>query len=224
MSLQTFRPEDRGKVTYTYESLHQALSEFTRNQLERTKTVVGELEEQIDFSKFTRVMRTQADNKKKYDRFQAGFTQLYKEDQDHPQIEDIRDLLSKAKTDIDALNKKIKPIEVRQNEAEEQRKAAEEKKRLEQQAQQQISEERMAQMVLHAQTEMIENNLGDIVEQMQDLKETNDKVTKVIAASQNDVVRADNDMQDAVEIMEEAIEDVNKAEEHQKAAGCCNVC
>lgn len=224
MSLQTFRPEDRGKVTFTYESLHQALAEFTRNQLERTKTVVSELEEQIDFTKFTRMFRAQADNKKKLERFQTGFNNLYKDDQEHPQIEDIRELLAKAKSDIDGLEKKIKPIAVRQNEAEEQRKIAEEKKRQEQQAEQQLSKERMEQMALHAQTEMVESNLGDIVEQMQDLNETNNKVTQVLAKSQNDVVRADTAMQDAVEIMEEAIEDVNKAEEHQKAAGCCNVC
>lgn len=229
MSLQTFNPAERGKVTYTYESLDQAVRELTR-QIQRTKAVADELESEIDYRKFTRLSRTQVDNSTKFERFQKAFSELRKTEPGNKKEDEIASALDAARRQIDQLDKQIRPIKVTQEQAEQERKAAEEEQKRQQAIQAQKSQAQMEAEQQAADLEFMERETGQVLSDMQEVNKATHQLNNMISQQHETLVKIDKDIAEAKEEMIAGNADLDVAEEDQKAVGCgcspmmCNVC
>ena len=220
MSLQTFNPAERGKVTYTYESLDQAVRELTK-QLARTKAVADELESEIDYRKFTRLSRTQADNSVKFERFQKAFSDLRKNEPGNKKEDEIAAALDAARRQIDQLEKQIRPIKVTQEQAEQERKAAEEEQKKQQAIQAQKSQAQMEAEQQAADLEMLERETTSIVSDMQEVNKMSHQLDNMISDQHETLVKIDKDIAEAKDEMIAGNADLEEAEEFQKGGGGC---
>ena len=213
-------------MTYTYESLGQACRELGK-QVARTKTVADELEDEINFRKWMRLARTQADNKTKLDRFQKAFADLKKNEPGNPKVDDIAATLDAARRQIDQVEKQIGAIKVAQERAEEERKAAEEEQRKLQAAQAVKSEAQMRAEQQAADAEMLEREVAETGATVHIINATTHQVNDLVIKQHETLVKINDNMEDATNEMIAGKADIDKAEEHQKSAGCgclaCNV-
>jgi chromosome segregation ATPase len=215
MSLQTYRPQDRGNVKYTYESLAQCVEDLTK-QIQRTKAAADWFEREDDYRKYIRLARTQQDNKTKLDNFTRAFSELRKAEPNNPLDEQIASQLDQARRTVDELERQVVPIGKRQEELEEQRKtAAEEQARLDAiQAQKSKEQEEAEQMA--ADLDFLARETADIANTMTIVNETTHEVDDLITDQHETLVHVDEVIEEAKDEMVAGNKELGEAEDDQK--------
>jgi hypothetical protein len=215
MSLQTYRPSERGQASYTYESLAQAVEALSK-QLDRAKAAADSLENEDDFRKFVRLSKTQEDNKTKLESFSRSLSELRRSEPSSSLDSQIATQMDGARRTFEALERQIGPIRVRQEEVEAQRKAAAEEQARQLELDQANSKEKEEALQQADELDLMGRQMDDIIEIQTVVNETTHEVDNVVTESHETVVHIDQTIGEAFVEMKEGNEELENAEVDQK--------